>query len=379
MFFKDVIGHHDIKERLIRSVAEERVSHALLFSGQEGTGSFGLALAFAQYVSCRNRGETDSCGTCPSCHKYMKLIHPDLHFVYPVISSRGFTNPVSDNFIKDWREFALQNQYFSYNQWLSYIGAENQQGVINKFESEAILRKLSLKSFESEYKVMIIWLPEKMNLPCANKLLKLIEEPPNKTLFLLVTENEEQIISTIRSRTQLIYVPAIDNNSLKTALEQMEGVTPEMAAEATNLAAGNYLKAVECLYPDEDNLLYFNKLQELMRYAWTARTDNSKILDLMKWADDMAGLGREKQKNFFEFSLRLIREYFFLNFKNDELVRLNKNEMEWGKKFSPFINERNIIPISSEFDLGFKHIAMNGNARIIFLDTALKMVRLVRQ
>ena len=311
MFFREVIGQQHIKERLIRSVAEERVSHALLFAGQEGTGGFNLALAFAQYVSCRNRGESDSCGTCPSCHKYLKIAHPDLHFVFPVVSGKGIKDPVSDNYIKEWREFVLGNRYFSYNQWLNFIDAGNQQGIINKSESESILRKLSLKSFESEYKVMIIWLPEKMNLFSANKLLKLIEEPPSKTLFLLVTEDEERIISTIRSRTQLIKVPAIDNVSLVNALSEMEDVTSDRANEAVNLASGNYIRALECLFPDEDNILYFNKLQEMMRFAYGVKTDNSKILDLMKWADEMAGLGREKQKNFFEFSLRLIREYFF--------------------------------------------------------------------
>ncbi len=378
MFFKDVIGHRSLKDRLIRSVEEERVSHALLFAGQEGTGGFNLALAFAQYVSCRKKSESDSCGTCPSCHKYLKLIHPDLHFVFPVVSGRGIKDPVSDNFIKEWREFVLQNRYFSYNQWLSYIEAGNQQGIINKSESEAILRKLNLKSFESEYKVMIIWLPEKMNLACSNKLLKMIEEPPGKTLFLLVTEDEERIISTIRSRTQLIKVPTIDNESLGNALLAMEDVTTEMAGEAVSLAAGNFIKAKECLYPDEDSVIYFNRLQEMMRYAYGVKTDGSKVLDLMKWADEMAGLGREKQKNFFEFSLRLIREYFFLNFKNEELVRISKKEQEWGLKFSPFINERNIIPVSAEFDTAHKHISMNGNAKIIFLDTALRMVKLVR-
>ncbi len=378
MFFRAVIGQQHIKERLIRSVAEERVSHALLFAGQEGTGGFNLALAFAQYVSCRTRGESDSCGTCPSCHKYLKIAHPDLHFVFPVVSGKGIKDPVSDNYIKEWREFVLGNRYFSYNQWLNFIDAGNQQGIINKSESESILRKLSLKSFESEYKVMIIWLPEKMNLFSANKLLKLIEEPPSKTLFLLVTEDEERIISTIRSRTQLIKVPAIDNVSLVNALSEMEDMTSDRANEAVNLASGNYIRALECLFPDEDNILYFNKLQEMMRFAYGVKTDNSKILDLMKWADEMAGLGREKQKNFFEFSLRLIREYFFLNFKNDELVRLNKKEEEWGRKFSPFINERNIIPVSTEFDTAYKHISMNGNPKIIFLDTALRMVKLVR-
>ena len=396
MFFRDVVGQKEVKERLIRSVKEERVSHALMLSGQEGSGAFNLAFAFAQYVSCRNRGEDDSCGTCPSCHKYLKMIHPDLHFVFPVVpvkkgsrdsatqtgsneeGAKKIKEPTSDDFIREWREFVLNRSYFTLNGWLSYLESEKSQGLIYTRESDLILRKLSLKSFEAEYKVMIIWLPERMHISCANKLLKLLEEPPAKTLFLLVTENEEQIIGTIRSRSQLIRVPAIDDESLRQALEAMDGVTSEMAEEAANLASGNYIKALECLYPDEDSAMFFARLQEMMRFAWGVRSDGGKVLELVRWAEDMAGLGRERQKNFFEFSLRLIREYFVMNLKNEALVRLNSKEREWGMKFSPYINERNIIPVSREFEASYKHISMNGNPKIIFLDTALRMVKLVR-
>ena len=204
MFFKDIIGQEEVKQRLIKSVKEERISHAQLFSGPEGIGKFALALAYAQYVSCRDRGENDSCGKCPSCHKYQKLAHPDLHFVYPVYSTGSVKKPTSDDFIKQWREFVLANPYFTLQQWFSYINVENAQGMIYEAESASILRKLNLKSFESEFKVMIIWLPERMNAACSNKLLKMIEEPPSKTLFILITENEENIISTIRSRAQLV-------------------------------------------------------------------------------------------------------------------------------------------------------------------------------
>ena len=180
MFFKDVVGQEEIKKRLIRSVKEERISHAQLFSGSEGTGKLALAMAYAQYISCSNRGENDSCGSCPSCHKYQKMAHPDLHFVFPVFKPKNIKNPVSDDFIKKWRTMVLENPYFNLSQWLNYIEAGNSQGLIYERESDSIFRKLNLKSFESEFKTMIIWLPEKMHPYCSNKLLKLIEEPPNK-------------------------------------------------------------------------------------------------------------------------------------------------------------------------------------------------------
>ena len=374
MFFKDVIGQEEIKKRLIRSVQEERISHAQLFTGPEGTGKLALALAFAQYVSCRNRGEADSCGECASCRKYEKLAHPDFHFVFPVFPTKEFKKPVSDDFLPRWREMVKKTPYFTLSQWLGFIENENAQGLIYERESDSIMRKLNLKSFEAEFKVMIIWLPEKMHPACSNKLLKLIEEPPNKTLFLMVTENEESIISTIRSRAQLLKVPFIDNESMKIALENKEGVNKEQVAEAVHLASGNFIKALEYLNPDEDTQFYFTKFQEMMRFAY-----KREVKELVDWAEEMGRIGRDRQKSFFNFALRMVREYFVMNMKKPGLVYLNEEEKQWGKNFAPFINERNIVPFANEFELGIKHISMNGNARIIFLDTALRMVRLIKR
>ena len=374
MFFKDVIGQDEIKKRLIRSVKEQRISHAQLFTGPTGTGKLALALAFAQYVSCRNRGETDSCGECPSCRKYQKMAHPDLHFVFPVFPTKEFKKPVSDDFLPRWREMVKKNPYFTLSQWLGFIENENAQGLIYERESDSIMRKLNLKSFESEYKVMIIWLPEKMHQACSNKLLKLIEEPPNKTLFLLVSEDEESIITTIRSRAQLLKVPFIDKDSMKSALEKIEGIDKEQIPEAVHLASGNYIKALEYLNPDEDTQFYFTKFQEMMRFAY-----KREVKELVDWAEEMGRIGRDRQKSFFSFALRLVREYFVMNMKKPGLVYLNNKEKNWGKNFAPFINERNIVPFAKEFELSIKHISMNGNARIIFLDTALRMVRLIKR
>ncbi|NQU52608.1 MAG: DNA polymerase III subunit delta [Bacteroidetes bacterium] len=374
MFFKDVVGQDEIKKRLIRSVNEERISHAQLFSGPEGTGKVALAIAYAQFISCHNRTETDSCGVCPSCHKYQKLAHPDLHFVFPVFNSPKVKNPVSDDYLPNWRELIKKSPYFNLSQWLTHIDAGNAQGLIYERESDSIFRKLNLKSFESEFKVMIIWLPEKMHVACSNKLLKLIEEPPSKTLFVLITENEEAVIGTIRSRAQLVKFPFVDKESITQALRNIEGINETIIPDAVHLANGNYIKANEYLNPSEDEQFYFQKFQDMMRYAY-----KREVLEQIDWAEEMAKIGRDKQKAFFNFALRLIREYFVMNMKQSSLVYLKQEEKEWGARFAPFINERNIVAFFNEFELGIKHISMNGNPRIIFLDTALRMVRLIKR
>ncbi|TNF40286.1 MAG: DNA polymerase III subunit delta' [Bacteroidetes bacterium] len=373
MFFKDVVGQEVLKKRLIQSVQEERVSHAQLFSGPGGTGKLAMAIAYAQYISCKNRSATDSCGVCPSCHKYNKLAHPDLHFVFPIFNPKS-QKPVSDDFLPQWREMVLRDPYFELSSWLDFIEAENAQGEIYERESDSILRKLSLKSFESEFKVMIIWLPEKMNQSCSNKLLKIIEEPPSKTLFILITEDEEAVISTIRSRAQPVKFSFIDNESIRNALLGMENVDPNLVPDAVHLANGNFIKAKAYINPGEDNEFYFQKFQEMMRQAY-----KREVVAQIRWAEEMAKIGRDKQKAFFAFALRLIREYFVLNMKHSKMVYLNRQEKEWGKQFAPFINERNIVPFFNEFETAIKHISWNGNPRIIFLDTALRMVRLIKR
>jgi DNA polymerase-3 subunit delta' len=374
MYFKDVVGQEVIKKRLIRSVEEERISHAQMFSGHSGTGKLAMALAYAQYISCKNRSADDSCGVCPSCHKYQKLAHPDLHFVFPIFNAKQFNKPVSDDFLPMWREKVLANPYFQLSDWLRHINAGNAQGEIYERESESILRKLNLKSFESEFKVMIIWLPEKMNQACSNKLLKMIEEPPSKTLFILITENEEGVIGTIRSRAQLVKFPFVDNEALKNALLNIENIDPEIVPDAVHLASGSYIGALEYLTPGDDEQFYFQKFQEMMRFAYARQ-----VSELIVWADEMAKIGRDKQKAYFAAALRLVREYFVSNMKRSEIMYMNRNEKEWAKKFAPFINERNIVAFADEFELGIKHISMNGNPRIVFMDTALRMVRLIKR
>jgi DNA polymerase III subunit delta' len=379
MLFKDIIGQEKVKKRLIKSVSEERISHAQLFSGPEGNGKFALALAYAQYINCRNRSETDSCGACPPCKKYAKLAHPDLHFVFPIFKPKSLQKAYCDDFIASWRNAVLKTPYISLTHWGNFIESENAQLTIYAHESDAIIKKLSVKPFEAEFKVMIIWLPEKMNISCANKLLKMIEEPPVKTLFLLVTENESDIISTIRSRTQVIKIPRIYDKDLQQHLQNQNIYDAETIAAMVHHAGGNYLKALEYAEPSEDKHYFFEIFQKIMRLAYRAGKETVLIPELMDVAEELAGSGREKQKEFFLYTMQMTREFFMMNFQKPGLVYLNREEKDFGSKFSPFINERNVLRFNALFEEGYLHISRNGNPKIIFTDTLLSIIRIIRK
>ncbi|MCD4832566.1 MAG: DNA polymerase III subunit delta [Bacteroidales bacterium] len=375
MQFKEVVGHHKIKEKLIHTIKGNRVSHAQLFLGSEGSGNLALAIAYAQYVSCEDKQENDSCGVCPSCIKFQKLVHPDLHFVYPVSTSKTVKkNPVSDDYITLWREIIIENPYINQNKWYEIIDVENKQGIISKNESKEILKKLNLKTFESEYKIMIIWLPEKMNAAAASKLLKLIEEPPAKTLFLMVSENSEQILSTILSRTQLIKIPKIDNESMRNALCDRLGLLPEKAGDIAHLANGNYFEAQNLISSTEEDNDNFDQFTQFMRLSY-----QRKVIEIINWVDEISRIGREKQKSFLAYSLRLIRENFMLNIKNKDLVYLTKKELEFSEKFSQFINQENIYQIYEALNRAHSDIEMNAYNKIVFLDLALKIIKLIKK
>jgi DNA polymerase-3 subunit delta' len=373
MQFKDVIGQVAIKKRLIDSVKDSRVSHALLFSGSQGTGKLAMALAYSQYLNCRNPSDTDSCGECPSCKKYQKLIHPDLHFVYPVVKSPKFKDPVSDNFIDKWREQVLKNPYFNINIWNGNIDVENSQAQIYVTESNEIIRKLNLKTYEAEYKVMIIWMIERMNVQCSNKLLKILEEPPPKTLFILITESDEQLLATIRSRTQLVKFPAIDQESMIKALEKNPATEGKNLQGLAHLANGSYIAALDLLTPDEDTTAYFEQFTKIMRLTY--KRDWMSIFD---WVDEVSSTGREKQKSFLLYSMRMIRENFMLNLNQPQIVFLNGQEKSFSEKFSPFINERNILIFADELEKAYRDISQNGNPRIIFLDLSMKITKIIK-
>jgi DNA polymerase-3 subunit delta' len=375
MNFSQIPGQKDIIEKLLRSVHEERVSHAQIFAGNEGCGSLALALAYARYISCENRSEHDSCGTCKSCVKYEKMIHPDLHFVFPVIKGKKATDPVSDHYLEEWREFVKSSPYFTLNNWLDTIDVGNAQGMIFASEAAEIIKKLSLKTFESDFKIMIIWLPEKMHQATANKLLKMIEEPPEKTLFLLVSIEPDKVIPTILSRCQMVKIPSFKAGDIEKYLVQRFGIAHEKASDIARVSTGSITRAVELCEYEESSLSNLDTFKRLMRFAW-----KRDIISLIDWSEEIATTGREAQKNFISFALRLLRENLMLTLgqMKNNLVFLAGEEEAFSGNFHPFIKQQNIYSLTDEFNTGYSHIEANGNAKIIFLDLALKVTRLIR-
>ena len=375
MNFSQIPGQKETISRLIRSVHEERVSHAQLFAGPEGCGSLAIALAYARYVSCEDRSETDSCGKCKSCIKYDKLIHPDLHFVFPVIKGKKANEPVSDNYIGEWRELVCRTPYFTINNWLDSIEVGNAQGMIFASEAGEIIRKLSLKTFESDFKIMIIWLPEKMHQATSNKLLKMIEEPPEKTLFLLVSGEPDKVIPTILSRCQLVKIPKFTNADIEKYLIEQHGLAQEKAGDFARVSQGNISRAIELCINEDESAASLERFKQLMRFAW-----KHDIISMISWSEEVATTGREAQKNFIAFCLRLLRENLMLSLgqEKNELVFLSGNEAGFSEKFHPFINRSNVYHLADEFNLVHAHVEANGNPRIIFLDLGLKVARLIR-
>jgi len=375
MNFSQIPGQKEIISKLLRSVHEERVSHAQIFTGPEGCGSMALALAYARYISCENQTDQDSCGICKSCVKYEKMIHPDLHFVFPVIKGGKATDPVSDNYIEEWREFVKRSPYFTINNWLDSIEVGNAQGMIFASEASDIIKKLSLKTFESDFKIMIIWLPEKMHQATANKLLKMIEEPPEKTLFLLVSEEPDKVIPTILSRCQLVKIPTFTKHDIKNYLKLRFNLAEDKIADIARVSNGNINRAIELCENEDSSLANLDRFKNLMRFAW-----KRDIISIINWSEEMATTGREAQKNFVSFSLRLLRENLMLSLDQlkNNIVFLAGEEAGFSEKFHPFINQKNIYSLTEEFNLVYAHIGANGNAKIIFLDLALKVTRLIR-
>lgn len=375
MFFKDIVGQSEVKERLVTSARKGLIPHAQLFCGPEGVGKFPLALAYAQYLNCENPTDNDSCGKCASCVKYAHLTHPDLHFVFPIVKKAARKKEVCDDYIADWREFVKQhNYYFNLTQWLDHIDAENSQGLIYAKESEEILRKLSLRIYEAKYKIMIIWLPEKMHESCANKLLKIIEEPTDNTIFLLVSDTPDNIITTIQSRCQRINVHGVAESDIVQALESEYNILPDDATTVAHLSKGSYLKAVETISLNEEHKFFFNLFVQMMRASYARNIKEIKTI-----GNELAAIGRENQKSFLIYSQRMVREYFVSNLHQPEITYLAQDEANFGIRFAPFINERNIVGFMDELALAERHIEQNVNAKMVFFDLCLKITMLIKQ
>lgn len=373
MFFSDVIGQNTIKKSLIQEINNNRMAHAQLFCGKEGVGKMALALAYARYLLCTNKGEKDACGVCPSCVKFSKLIHPDLHFIFPVFKKKN-KETLSNDCLKEWREMLLNSTYFNNATWLKEIGAENQQLRIYTKESDLIAQKLSYVSSQGGYKIAIIWLPERMMTECANKLLKLLEEPPQKTIFLLVTENPGLLLPTIISRTQRIEIPTIEELDVITELINRFALPQKEAMYIAHNANGNFIKAIEAVQVSEETLYYFDLFVELMRMSYLR-----KLKEMHEWSFKVAAIGRERQKTFLEYAQQMIRENFIYNFHQEEMNYLTVREKEFSTRFSPFINEKNVIDIMTELSEAQQHIEQNVNPKMVFFDFAMKMIMLLKR
>ena len=374
MYFKDIIGQDNAVQMLRSAVAEGRIPHAQLICGPEGTGKLAVAIAYARYLCCSHRNGEDACGECPSCKKFDKLVHPDLHFAFPIYKKDSNKTPRSDDFIDKWRQAALENPYMNPNQWMDHIGTENQQGLIYASQSEEIIRKLTLKSSEGGYKVMIIWMAEKMNTECSNKLLKMIEEPPAQTVFLLVAENPDLLLPTIQSRVQRLMLRPIEESIISEALIGKYGLAEADARQIAHASAGNWLQAVETIHLGNRTKEYIELFMALMRQAYARN-----LKGMRQWAETVAGMGREPQKNFLIYCQRMIRESFICNFHRPEINYMNTDEANFTSRFAPFVNEKNIFGIMEELSEAQRHIEQNVNAKMVFFDLALKMIMLLKQ
>ena len=391
MTFDEVIGQKDVQQRLLQLVDGGRLPHAMMLCGPAGSGKLALAVAFGCYL-LGGRGKVEGGGRIPEGQELFsldpppstlheespmlkKLEHPDLHFTYPTIKLPSMSSdykPVSDDFAREWHELIMRSPYFSMNDWMQAMGAENQQAVITVGESDALLHKLSLKSSQGGYKVSIIWQPERMNLECANKLLKLLEEPPQQTVFLLVSQEPDKLLETIRSRVQRIDVKRIDEDSIRQALMERRGLSENAALRVARRANGNWLKALEEIESGSEKEMFFDLFKMLMRLAY-----QRKINELKRWSETTAAMGRERQKRFLEYFLVLIRENFMYNFQQEELCYMTEDEEEFAKNFARFINEANVIPISDLANQALRDIGQNANAKIVFFDFALQMIVLL--
>ncbi|MCR5680059.1 MAG: DNA polymerase III subunit delta [Prevotella sp.] len=405
MTFSEVIGQDEVKQRLVQMVSDDRLPHAIMLCGPTGVGKKALAVAFGCYLLAHKPKAAAApppehaglfgfdeapaatehtehpvgpdMADVPEPPMLRNLQHPDLHFTFPTIKlpSMGTTHkPVSDDFAREWHDLLIQGPYFSIDQWLSAIGAENQQAIITAGESDDLLRKLSLKSSQGGRKVSIVWLPERMNIECANKLLKLIEEPPSQTVFLLVCEEPDKLLETIRSRVQRIDVKRLSAETICQALIERRGISDEAAQRLSRLAGGSWQRALEELQVGTENEQFLDLYIMLMRLAY-----RRNVHDLKAWSENLATFGREKQRRFLSYFLRMTRESFAYNFQQPDLCYMTQAEEDFARNFARFINEANVISIYELANRAMRDIGQNANAKIVFFDLALQMIVLLLQ
>lgn len=381
MLFKEVLGQDHIKNHLTASVDRGRIAHAQLFVGHEGSGTLPMAIAYAQYLLCANSGGENTGGHAACNLKFNTISHPDLHFAFPVTTSdKVKSKPVSSFYMDEWRKLIKEQPYGNLFDWYKLLGVDNKQGQIGVEEALNIVKSLALKSYEGGYKVMLIWMAEKMNTACANKLLKLIEEPPNKTVFILITEDEEQIINTIRSRCQILHFPPLAEDVIKDALIKQYGLEAPVATKIAHQANGNYNKACDLVYQDSEDIQFETWFVFWIRSAFKAKGNKSAIIDLIQWSEDIAKTGRETQKQFLNFCIDFFRQALLLNYNAKDLVYFEpKTDSFKLENFAPFIHGGNIMDISNELQDAIYHIERNGNSKIILTDLSIKLTRLLHK
>lgn len=371
MQFQQIIGQSALKQDFIREIQSGKIAHAQLFHGSAGHGGLPLALAFAQYLFCQNPNPTDSCGVCPSCQKVKLHQHPDLHFVFPVVLTLGKS---SDVFLEDWRAQLNSKPYFDLFEWTERIDNKMRKPIIATEESKEIIKKLNLKSYEGGYKLMIIWQPEEMNADCANKLLKILEEPPAKTIFLLVSDDANKLMITIQSRTQLVRIPKIADEAISAYLQQQRGLNATQADSIASFAEGSLLAAYQFLEADENQDQQRAHFIQLMRVCY-----KKDVIAMMDWADNIAGLGKERQKLFLQYTLHMLRQSLLTNYMGDLLTKVSTEEAAFLEKFAPFISGNNIREFMETIDDAYYHLDRNANARILFTQLCFQTMRYIHQ
>ena len=381
MLFSEILGQEHIKNHLTKSTDSGRIPHAQLFVGPEGCGTLPMAIAYAQYILCGNTSGENSNGNAACNLKFQNFSHPDLHFVFPVAPNGEVkSHPVSANFMKSWREFITETPYGSLFDWYKKIGIANKQGQIGVDEAQEIMKSLSLKAYEGGYKVMIIWMADKMNTATANKLLKLLEEPPQKTVFLLVTEDEDDILQTILSRCQVLHFAGLSEQAIADALVSRENIEPAKAQKLAHQAQGNYNQATHLLHKKGDDYPFEEWFVQWVRAAFRAKGNAAAIHDLISWSEQIAGIGREAQKQFLDFCIDMFRQAMLLNYQAKDLVYMEPTVDKFKlENFAPFVNGKNINDIFKELSDAIYHIERNGNAKIILTDLSIKLTRLIHK
>lgn len=381
MHFSDIIGQEHLKNHLTKSADSGRIPHAQLFIGPEGSGTLATAVAYAQYILCKNSNSENSGGN-ESCNlKFSHFTHPDLHFIYPTVTTSDIkTKPKSIDFISDWREFLKQNRYGSLFDWLNFLEAGNKQGEIRVDDAQEILRLLSLKSYEGGYKIVIIWMADKMNIAASNKLLKLLEEPTDKTLFILVAENEEDIIQTILSRCQVLHFNGLNENNIAERLITDFNIEEREARKLAHQAQGNFNKALKLLNENGEDGTFEEWFVEWVRAAFRAKGNASAISDLIRWSETISAIGRESQKKFLNYCIEMFRQALLINYQTTSLVYMEPKVAKFKlENFAPFVNGNNIDTIFTELSDAIYHIERNGNAKIILTDLSIKLTRLIHK